>query len=117
MDFSAFMEHAVTVEYPTAARDAGGSESLSWTTRATGVACLLNVSGANEQERFDQQGLVGTVTGATYDTSVARGDRLTVTAGPSLVGTVLRLVGLKVQPGVDMLGIDTIVHFTGEEQK
>jgi hypothetical protein len=115
--FDVMMEHTVTVEYPTATRDAGGGEALSWTTRDTGVACLLNVGGANEQERFDQQGLIGTVTGATFYTSVARGDRLTVTAGPSMVGVVLRLVGLKVQPAVEFLGFDTIVHFTGEEQK
>lgn len=115
--FDVLMEHEITVQYPTTARDAGGGETISWTTRTTGVACLLNVSGANESERFDQQGLIGPITGATFYTSIARGDRLTVTAGPSLVGTVLRLTGLKVQPAVDFLGIDTIVHFTGEESK
>lgn len=115
--FDVFMEHAVTVEYPSSTRDAGGGETLSWTTRATGVACLLNVAGANDSERFSQQGLIGPVTGATYYTAIARGDRITVTAGPSLVGVVLRLTGLKVQPAVDFLNIDTIVHFTGEEQK
>jgi hypothetical protein len=116
--FDALMEHRVTVEYPSTTRDAGGGESLSWTTRVTGVACLLNVGGgASEQERFDQQGLVGSVVGATYYTGIARGDRITVTAGPSLVGAALRLTGLKVQPGVEMLGIDTLVHFTAEEQK
>lgn len=118
MDFSVLMEHAVTVEYPSTTRDGGGGETLSWSTRAAGVPCLLNVGGgAAEQERFDQQGLIGGVVGATYYTGIQRGDRITVTTGPSLVGAVLKLTGLKVQPGVDMLGIDSLVHFTGEEQK
>lgn len=119
MDPSVFFEHAVTVEYQDGSgRDSGGGTELAWTTRETGVACLLNVgSGAGEQERFSQQGLIGTVIGATTYTGVARGDRLTVTAGPTMVGKVLRLTGLKQQPGVEFLGIPDIVHFSGEFQE
>lgn len=115
--FAILMEHTVDVYGPpTVTRDAGGGTGITWpTVRTSGVKIMLNVSGANEQERFSQEGLIGPVTGATFDTSLQRGDKLVVTAGPTLVGVSLHVTGYKSQPGIDALGFSTIVHITGEQ--
>jgi hypothetical protein len=114
--FTVMMEHEVTVYGPqSATRDAGGGTVLAWSAaRTTGVKCLINVSPANERELFAQQNLAGAVTVATFDTSIQRGDKLTVTAGPTLVGINLHVTGIKMQPGVGALGFETLVHITCE---
>lgn len=115
--FEVLLGHEVTIYGPpTAARDSGGGVTLTWpTARTSGVKCVLNVSGANSQDRFSQDQLVGPVTAAMLDTSVRRGDKLTVTAGPTLVGTSFHVTGVKTQPGLDFLGISEVCHVTLEQ--
>ena len=113
--FAVLMDHQVTVEYSDGSgRDSGGGTELAWTTRDTGVPCLLNVSGGGERDQFAQQQIPNVLRGATFYAGMQRGDRVTVTAGPSLVGEVLRVTGLQSQPGVDFLGIETLYYFTAE---
>lgn len=111
--FSVLMEHTVTVSYLTTGTDAGGGTQNTATTRASGVACLLNVQGSKE-EAFGQEQQTQSVTVATFYTGVQRGDKLTVTAGPSLVGASLHVESIKDQPGVSALGFDEIVHLTAK---
>jgi hypothetical protein len=115
--FGVMMEHRCDVYGPGASgTDAGGGVQLTWpTVRTADVPFLLNVSPAADQDRFAQKNLIGPVTGATFDTSVRRGDKLVITAGPSLVGVSLHITALKVQPGVDFLGFSTVVHVTCEQ--
>lgn len=117
--FTVLMEHEVTVYGPSLVTSGtAGGDVITWpTTRQAGVECVLNASPAAEQERFAQMGLIGSVAGATLYTGLTRGDKLLVTAGPSLVGKYLHVTAVKRQPGVDFLGIDEVIHFTGEFQE
>lgn len=114
--FAAMMEHEVTVSSPTVTRDAGGGVSTAWgTTREAGVACLIRSPTDGERRQEGGEFLVGTYTVATFYSGVVRGDLLTVTAGPDLVGVSLRVTGIKAQPGVEMLGFtDTLFHVEAE---
>ena len=107
-------EHVVDVYYLTTGTDAGGGTTNSYTLRQSGVACLLNVQAGGNPEMFGQQQQTDTITGATFYTGIQRGDKVVVTAGPSLVGASIHLTNTKDQPGVDALGFDEIVHFMGE---
>ena len=109
------MEHTVTVSAATSARDTGGGTGVTYSTRTAGVACLIQSPFDAAQSREGGEPLVGTYTVATFETGVQRGDSLTVTAGPSLVGAILRVTGIKSQPPVDMLGFtETLVHIQAE---
>jgi hypothetical protein len=114
--FTVLMEHVINVlGPPTVGRDAaGGTQFTHGTTRQSGVACLINVPGESEQERFSQEQIIGPVVVATFYTGLERGDVVAVTAGPTLVGRQLKVTGIKGQPGVDALGFDTIMHYTAE---
>lgn len=115
MDFSVFMEHAVTVLGSVSGTDGGGGVLLTWpTTRETGVACLINAPMLGESERFAQTQLIGPVVVATYYSGVQRGDKLVVTAGPPYVGAQLHVTGIKMQPGLDFLAIDDLYHVEAE---
>ena len=115
MDFSVFFEHAITIYGPvSSARDSGAGTALSWPTiRTANVPCLIKADASPEAERFGQMQLLDEITIATYDTSVQRGDKVVVTAGPSLVGNAYRVSSIKSQPTVDFLGIDTIQYVVG----
>lgn len=115
MDFSHLMEHLCDVYAESSSTDAGGGTALTYTSRDTGVAVLIKGDAASLTERFDQGNLIGPVTLATYYSGTVRGDRLTVTAGPGMVGLTLKVTGIQTQPGVEMLGIDTLYHLTGEQ--
>ena len=109
MDFSIFHEHRATVEKVASSTDAGGGTAYTFSTRDTNVACSLLVSTGGESSAFDQQQLSNDATLSTYYTGLDRGDRVTVTAGPGQVGSVFRVVGIGVQPGLDFLGIGTLI--------
>lgn len=98
------MEHTVTIQSQTTGTDAGGGVSSTFADRTTGVKCLINAPMRTPQERFGQEQLIGTVTVATFDGTVQRGDKLVVTAGPPYVGATLHVTGIKSQPGVDAIG-------------
>ncbi len=114
MDFSVFFEHEVNVLGPVVVtRDAGSGTGLTWpTTRTTAVPCLLKVNGSGDGEQFGQPQLTDTITVATYDTTIQRGDKLVVTKGPTQVGFSLHVQSIQAQPGLDFLGIDPILHIT-----
>lgn len=103
-----FYEHAVTVAYQDSDRDTGGGTTLTYTTRDTGVACSLLVNTGGESDTFGQQQLGIDATLSTTYADFARGDKVTVTAGPGHVGRVFRVTGIGAQPGLDFLGIPTI---------
>jgi hypothetical protein len=106
MDFSVFFEHAVDLDgVDSSARDAGGGTVNAFTSKATGVACSLLVTGGGETVEFGQTQLPNEATLKTYSTAFDRGDRVTVTRGPNLLGAVFRVVGIGSQPGMDFLGI------------
>lgn len=110
--FTVLMEHEVDVYRQTTARDAGGATVIGYSVRDEGVKCLLNVQGTGEEELFGQTQLVQTVVAASFYTGFVRGDKLVVTAGPSLVGATLHVQSVKDQPGVGALGFDELLHFT-----
>lgn len=112
--FSVLMTHAVTVAGQTSSTDSGAGTQVSYTTRTTGVACLLRADGGGSRDVFSQEQLPRSYTLATYTTSFERGDRVTVTAGPDLVGVVLRVTGIKTQPGVEFLGIASLCYVSCE---
>lgn len=117
MDFSIFMEHVLTIQSSTSGTDAGGGVSAGYADRTTGVACLINAPFTTAQDRFAQEQLIGTVTVATYDQTVQRGDRLVVTSGPPYVGAILHVTGTKTQPGVEFMGFPAdapLVHVQAE---
>lgn len=112
--FSVFMEHVCDVYGSASGTDPGGGTQITYTLRAPAQNFLLNVQPAGSQDRFDQTQLVGTITGATYYTGAQRGDKLVVTAGPSLVGASLRVTAIKDQPGLTALGFDELLHIACE---
>lgn len=114
MDFSIFMEHAVTVYGPVqSARDTGAGTALTWpTVREANVACSLLVGGGSEVDLFGQIRVRGPVTVATYYTGVEVGDKLVVTVGDGLAGLSLHVTGIQVQPGMDFLAIGDLATLT-----
>lgn len=75
--------HRITIYGPpTAARDAGGGETITWgTTRQAAAPASINTASASTRELFAQQGIVvshtiGLLT-ATLTSDVARGDKVT----------------------------------------
>jgi hypothetical protein len=113
--FTVLMEHEVTVYSLTTGTDSGGGVSNSFSVRAAGVKCLLNVQGTGEEELFGQTQTTRTVVAATFYTGAQRGDKLVVTAGPSLVGVSLHITAFKDQPGLAALGFDELVHLTTKQ--
>jgi hypothetical protein len=108
MDFSEFMEHAASFAPPSSSRDGGGGESLAYTTRDADQPCSLLVAPGTETVQFEQMQIPTEATLVTYYAGTQRGDRVTVTAGPGLVGAVFRVVGIGTQPGLEFIGIDTL---------
>lgn len=108
------MEHAVTIQSVASGTDPGGGTTAVYSDRTTGVACLINAPFRATQDRFTQPQLIGTVTVATFDGTVQRGDKLVVTAGPPYVGATLHVTGIKGQPGVDALGFTALYHIQAE---
>lgn len=115
--FEVMMEHVCDIYGPqTTSTDAGGGVVLAWNTvRTSGAKFLLNVSAASDTDRFAQTNLIGPIVGATFDTTLQRGDKLVVTVGPTLVGISLHVTGIQSQTGVDFLGFTTIRHITCEQ--
>lgn len=72
--------HTITIYGPpVATTDSAGGEVITWpTVRAASVPCILNPTGASEQERFGQTGIVRsfTVSILTELASPERGDKL-----------------------------------------
>jgi len=113
--FSVMMEHRVDAYPPVVSRDAGGGSALSFpTARDTGIACLINAPMLSATDRFSQDNLVGAVTIATFTSTIARGDKLVVTAGGPYVGASLHVTGIKRQPGVAALGFSDLYHIQAE---
>lgn len=112
--FDILMEHEVTCYGPpTISRDSGGGTTITWsTTRTSGIRCLISAPQTSTSERFGQEQLQGTVTVATFDTTVQRGDKLTVNTGP-YSGYSLHVTGVKRQVG-GLLGFETIYHIQCE---
>lgn len=117
--FEIMMQHTITVNGPqVAGTDSGGGVLETWPTmRAEGILCLLNAPTDTNQQRFSADNPIGNVTIATFYSGIQANDQIIVTGGPNYVGAVMRVLGLKDQPGVDFMGFPSnspMQHFVCE---
>lgn len=98
------LPHRVNILAPTTSRDAGGGNTITYSTRSANVACQILSPMDSEQDRFAQEQLVGSYVVAFKGTPdlVYRGDVLEIVSAQGVVaaGILLRVTGIKYQPSV-----------------
>lgn len=114
---SQLLAHTITVYAPTVTRDAAGGEVVEYAVRQSGVAALINVASASEQERFARRNIIVSHTIVIQQTNlVQQGDRVDgYDADGTLIGT-FDVQGIRAQPGVPFIDMNGHCYLSCSQQ-